>query len=71
MFLAGRLGTRLSFSDVKTDPQLQVPRRQIIVLLLFSRILPCQELTPLFKSKDRPSLPTDMKVTSETGKIEL
>ena len=28
--------------------------------------LPCQELTPWFKSKDRPSLPTDMKIASET-----
>ena len=33
--------------------------------------LPCQELRRWFKSKDRPSLPTDMKITSETDKIEL
>ena len=33
--------------------------------------LPCQKLTPWFKSKDRPSLPTDMKIISETDKIEL
>ena len=33
--------------------------------------LPCQELKRRFKSKDRPSLPTDMKITSETDKIEL
>ena len=26
----------------------------------------CQELTPWFKSKDRPSLPTDIKITFET-----
>ena len=33
--------------------------------------LPCQELRLWFKSKDRPSLPTGMKITSETDKIEL
>ena len=33
--------------------------------------LPCQESTPWFKSKDRPSQPIDMKITSETDKIEL
>ena len=33
--------------------------------------LPCQELTPWFKSKDRTSLPTDMKIISQTDKIEL
>ena len=33
--------------------------------------LPCQELTPWFKSEGRPSLPTNMKITSETDKIEL
>ena len=33
--------------------------------------LPYQELTPWFKSEDRPSLPTNMKITSETDKIEL
>ena len=33
--------------------------------------LPCQILTPWFKSQDRPRLPIDMKITSETDKIEL
>ena len=33
--------------------------------------LPYQELTPWFKSKDRPSLTANMKITSETDKIEL
>ena len=33
--------------------------------------LPCQELRPWFKSKDKPNLPTDMSITSETDKIEL
>ena len=36
-----------------------------------TQTLPCQELTPWFERKDRPSLPTDMKITSETDKIEL
>ena len=33
--------------------------------------LPCQEVTTWFKSKDRPSFPTDMNITSETDKIKL
>ena len=36
-----------------------------------TKTLPCQESTPWFKSKHRPSLPTNMKITSETDKIEL
>ena len=33
--------------------------------------LPCQEITDWFKSKDRPSLDTDMKISSQTDETEL